>query len=170
MKKKPSRVASSRGRYNQGVENYGATMTWISGLVIDLVSVTCDACADGHRLEMNVKVNAADGVVSNNTLCGGASGSAVKVTCNSGTTPFGSCAAVPNTTDLVAACSTGRAAYTPPASIDDQGLAACLQCSHMGVEGNCLAQLATLGVDVVVRFLFFYACACLKRKKKKRKH
>lgn len=156
---------SLRRRYNQGVESKGATMTWTSGLVIDLVSTTCAACSGGYRFEINVKVNAADGVVDNNTLCGGGRGDAVKVTCNAGTTPFGSCATVPNTADLIAACSTGRAAYTSPSSPTDQeGSAACLQCSYMGVEGNCLAQLAALGVAAVVRFVL---CARVLEKMRK---
>jgi hypothetical protein len=130
-----------------GVETKAATMTWTSGLVIDLVSTVCAACAGGYRLEVNVKVNAADGGADANSLCGGGSGAAVKVTCNAGTTPFGSCATVPNTAALTAACATGRAGYAAPSSTagTQEGTAVCLQCSHMGVEANCLSQLAALG-------------------------
>ena len=130
-----------------GVMSAGATMTWTSGLIIDVVSTECAACTGGRRLELNVKVDAAEGFADVNSLCGGGSGAAVKVTCNVTTTPFGGCATVPTTAMLTTACTSGLAAYAAPASGADaeEGAAVCLQCSQMGIEGNCLAQLAALG-------------------------
>jgi hypothetical protein len=98
-------------------------MFWTSGLVIDLVSTECTACTGGYRLEVNVKVDAADGAADTTTLCGGGSSTDIIVTCNAATSPFGACATVPTNAELTTACATGRAAYTAPPASDTEGRA-----------------------------------------------
>ena len=146
-----------------GLTSYGATMRWIDGLVVDLVSTACEDCGDAkRRLEVNVKVDAVVGgsAASADTLCGGAGVAASVADCaDASASAHGSCpsAGQPSDADVLAACQANVDAASPDAPVPApsaasiaEGRAACRQCSRLGgVEASCLAQLRVLGAEAM---------------------
>jgi hypothetical protein len=154
-----------------GVTSKIATATWIDGTVVNVVSTECAACALGYRLDVNVKVSAADGVANTGSICGqaapssGGDISAAIVVCTPGATPFGTaggsrtCPAAPTSGEATGYCTTARAALaTPSVESVSMGTAACRQCARVGgvsaanLETQCVAQVAVLGGRVAGPF------------------
>ena len=132
-----------------GLASYTTTLTWPDGMVLDVVSIECDECDDGndYRLEVNLKLDAADPAAGNNanTLCGGGGSFAAAVDASTGVSLFGAAA----TTVVGTACTAGIAAYSAPASRDVDGRSTCRQCSRVGLEAECLDLLDAGGSSSV---------------------
>jgi hypothetical protein len=121
-----------------GVSSKAATATWIDGTVVTVVATECAACADAYRLDVNVKVPAADGVAVADAACGGAGGDIANavVTCVDDATPwFAACPTAITSSDAEGYCTTARAALALEAPTDASiavGTAACRQCARVG--------------------------------------
>ena len=87
-----------------GLASYSTTLTWTNGMVLDVVSIECYECDDGngYRLEVNLKLDAADTDAGANgaTLCGGGGFAAAVDSSGTSVSLFGAAA----TTNVATAC------------------------------------------------------------------